>query len=109
MEIFSNVGTALLKYQHPETGMWYQIVDQGGRQGNYLESSVTCMLSYAFAKGVRMGLLPAEFMALRNMPISESFNIRSVWMLKATLPWKTPAEVPDWVAFPIGMDLSIIM
>jgi len=61
VEILKNVGTALLKYQHPETGMWYQIVDQGGRQGNYLESSVTCMLSYAFAKGVRMGLLPAEF------------------------------------------------
>jgi unsaturated rhamnogalacturonyl hydrolase len=63
LEIFTNVGDALLKYQHQETGMWYQIVDLGNRQGNYLESSVTCMLSYAFAKGVRKGLLSPEFFA----------------------------------------------
>jgi len=62
VEIFTQIGTALLKYQHPESGMWYQIVDQGDRKGNYLESSVTCMLSYAFAKGTRMGFLPAEFL-----------------------------------------------
>jgi unsaturated rhamnogalacturonyl hydrolase len=62
LEIFINVGTALLKYQHPQTGMWYQIINLGDRQGNYLESSVSCMLTYAFAKGVRKGLLPQEFM-----------------------------------------------
>jgi unsaturated rhamnogalacturonyl hydrolase len=61
LEIFVRVSAALLNYQHAQTGMWYQIVDLSDRQGNYLESSVTCMLSYAFAKGVRKGLLPPEF------------------------------------------------
>ncbi|MBN2677834.1 MAG: glycoside hydrolase family 88 protein [Anaerolineaceae bacterium] len=63
LEIFVNVSKALLNYQDMQTGMWYQIVDLGGRQGNYLESSVTCMLSYAFAKGVRKDLLPSEFLS----------------------------------------------
>ena len=62
VKIFRNVGNALLKYQHPQTGMWYQIVDMADRPGNYLESSVSCMLTYAFAKGVRKGLLPVEFL-----------------------------------------------
>jgi unsaturated rhamnogalacturonyl hydrolase len=62
VEIFLNVGTALLRYQEPRTGMWYQIIDLGDRPGNYLESSVSCMLAYAFAKGVRKGLLPFEFL-----------------------------------------------
>ncbi len=61
-DIFRNVGNALLKYQHPQTGMWYQIVNLGDRQGNYLESSASCMLTYAFAKGVRKGLLPEGFL-----------------------------------------------
>ena len=61
-DIFRAVGNALLKYQHTHTGMWYQIVDMGDRPGNYLESSATCMLTYAFVKGVRKGLLPEEFL-----------------------------------------------
>ena len=62
LEIFTRTSAALLNYQHPSTGMWYQIVDLGDRQGNYLESSVSCMLTYAFAKGVRKGLLQPEFL-----------------------------------------------
>jgi unsaturated rhamnogalacturonyl hydrolase len=61
-DIFRNVGIALLKYQHAQTGMWYQILNQGDRPGNYLESSASCMLAYAFVKGVRKGLLPEEFL-----------------------------------------------
>ena len=61
-DIFRDVANALLKYQHPHTGMWYQIINLGDRPGNYLESSATCMLTYAFVKGVRKGLLPEEFL-----------------------------------------------
>jgi unsaturated rhamnogalacturonyl hydrolase len=43
-----------------ESGLWYQVLDQGGRAGNYLESSASCMFAYAFAKGARQGHLPAD-------------------------------------------------
>ena len=48
--------SALRTYQH-ESGCWYQVTDQGGREGNYLESSGTCMVLYTLMKGIRLGLL----------------------------------------------------
>lgn len=42
-------------------GMWYQIVDRPDVEGNYLETSGTMMLCYAYLKGVRLGLLGEEF------------------------------------------------
>jgi len=46
------------------SGLWYQVLDQGERAGNYLESSASCMFAYAVAKGARLGYLPPEQRAL---------------------------------------------
>ena len=53
--IFQRLSDAVLKVQDESSGVWWQVVDQGGREGNYLESSVSCMLAYALAKGIRLG------------------------------------------------------
>lgn len=37
------------------TGGWFQVVDQGARDGNYIESSASAMFSYALLKGARLG------------------------------------------------------
>jgi unsaturated rhamnogalacturonyl hydrolase len=55
---------ALLKVQDPATGLWYQVLDQGDRPGNYLEASGACMFAYAMAKGVRTGHLPEYWLAV---------------------------------------------
>lgn len=47
---------AIAKYRDEKTGMWYQVVDKGNCEGNWVESSCTCLFSYAMAKAVRMGL-----------------------------------------------------
>jgi unsaturated rhamnogalacturonyl hydrolase len=60
--ILQRLAAALAKYQDTRTGLWYQVVDQGNREGNYLEASASCMLTYAFAKGVRKGYLGEEFL-----------------------------------------------
>lgn len=54
----------LAKYQDKNSGVWYQIMDQGTRQGNYLEASASCMFVYALAKGSRLGYLPANYTAV---------------------------------------------
>ncbi|GAB4024198.1 hypothetical protein GCM10028809_00500 [Spirosoma gilvum] len=54
---------ALVKFQDPKTGCWWQVTDRMGDKGNYLEASGSCMFVYALAKGVRMGYLPASMMA----------------------------------------------
>lgn len=37
-----------------------QVMDKGGEEGNYLESSASAMFVYTLAKGVRMGYLSKD-------------------------------------------------
>ena len=60
VEILNHIYEVLPKYADPATGMWYQVLDQPGREGNYLESTASAMFVYAMLKGVRLGYLPAE-------------------------------------------------
>lgn len=50
-------------YADKQSGMYWQVVDQGGREGNYLETSGSSMIAYAMLKGARLGLLPEEYAA----------------------------------------------
>ncbi|MBR1649843.1 MAG: glycoside hydrolase family 88 protein [Lachnospiraceae bacterium] len=52
---------AMIKYQDKETGMWYQVVNFGGMDKNYLETSGSSIIAYAILKGVRLGVLPEEY------------------------------------------------
>ena len=56
-DILRRLAAAVLAVRDPDTGLWRQVLDQGDRAGNYLEASASCMLSYALAKGVRLGVL----------------------------------------------------
>lgn len=58
--ILQNLAASLIRFQDAATGLWYQVVDAADRPDNYRESSVSAMLTYAFAKGVRKGLLKHE-------------------------------------------------
>ena len=60
-EIFSDLMQHVSAYADPDTGMYWQVVDQGGREGNYLESSGSAMLAYAMLKGARLGVLSKEY------------------------------------------------
>lgn len=62
IEILGRTVTAVSQFQDPATGLWWQVVDQGNRPGNYLEASSTSMFVYAIAKGVRKGYLPANWL-----------------------------------------------
>jgi unsaturated rhamnogalacturonyl hydrolase len=55
---FKQTMAAVLKYQDPQTGLWWQVLDQSKTSGNYPEASASCMFTYAVAKGIRMGYLP---------------------------------------------------
>lgn len=59
--IFIEAIDGLLKYQDKETNMWFQVIDQSKREGNYPETSGTLMIAYALLKGSRLGFLPKEY------------------------------------------------
>ncbi|MVN77683.1 hypothetical protein GO988_15225 [Hymenobacter sp. HMF4947] len=56
-----HLAPALVRYQDAATGGWYQVLDQGQRAGNYIETSASCMFVYALAKGARLGYLDKKF------------------------------------------------
>ncbi|MFD1874462.1 alpha/beta fold hydrolase [Hymenobacter bucti] len=60
--ILGRLAAAAQRYQDPKSGLWYQVLDKGNAQGNYLEASASCLLTYALAKGVRQGYLPASYL-----------------------------------------------
>ena len=59
--IFGRLAETVLRYRDPGSAVWYQVMDRPGQEGNYLESSASCMFVYAFAKGARMGYLPPAY------------------------------------------------
>ena len=59
------ISNSLIQFQDP-SGLWYQVTDKGGSEGNYLESSGSSMFAYAMAKGVNKGYLPMKFKAIAN-------------------------------------------
>ena len=64
LRTYTDLIDAIVKVQDPVSGLWYQIVDQPNRKGNYHEASASSMFVYAIAKGVRKGYLPASYRAV---------------------------------------------
>ena len=59
-DAFVDLINSMIKYQD-ESGMWYQIVNYGGMDKNYLETSGSSIMAYALLKGVRLGILPESY------------------------------------------------
>lgn len=78
IEILNNVSTALLKVRDEDTGLWYQVLDQGRRQGNYIEGSGSAMFTYTFAKGAKKGYLAKKYMDIAN----DSFDSLTTVLIK---------------------------
>lgn len=66
IDVLKNTCSALLKVRDPETGLWYQVLNQVGREGNYIEGSGSSMFAYVFAKGTKMGYLDASYLEVAN-------------------------------------------
>jgi unsaturated rhamnogalacturonyl hydrolase len=47
----------VVKWQDQESGLWWQVLDQGGRGKNYLEATAAAMFVYTMARGVNEGYL----------------------------------------------------
>ncbi|MEI6276306.1 MAG: glycoside hydrolase family 88 protein [Prolixibacteraceae bacterium] len=62
--ILNQVATGVMKYQDAKTGLWYQVMDQGNRDGNYLEATGSSMFAYALQKAVRKGYISKDYKAV---------------------------------------------
>ena len=63
VRIINKLAEGTIKYQNPETGLWSQVPEQPGREGNYEEATASTMLTYFLLKGVRLGYLDNKYLA----------------------------------------------
>lgn len=66
VQVIRDLAASVARVQDSTTGVWWQVLDQPHRQGNYLEASASAMFTYAFAKGARVGVLDPSYLALAN-------------------------------------------
>ena len=52
---------AVIKWQDKKSGVWYQVMDQPGRKGNYLESTCSSMFAYVLLKAYNKGYLGTKY------------------------------------------------
>ena len=57
--ILAELMTDIADFADEESGMYWQVVDQPGREGNYLETSGSAMVAYGMLKAARLGILEA--------------------------------------------------
>lgn len=62
VSILQNLAKAIENFRDAKTGMWYQVTDQMGREGNYVESSGSAMFIYSWVKGAQKGYLDASYL-----------------------------------------------
>ena len=62
LKMFQELSSALLKFRDDKTKLWYQVIDQGNREGNYIETSSSAMFIYSFVKGYNKGYLDESYL-----------------------------------------------
>jgi unsaturated rhamnogalacturonyl hydrolase len=74
LEIFNNLSESLIQCQDPQTKLWYQVLDKGNLNGNYLEASGSLMFIYSFAKGANKGYLKRDFFNVATESFHSAFQ-----------------------------------
>mmetsp|Transcript_23006 Transcript_23006/g.66394 ORF Transcript_23006/g.66394 Transcript_23006/m.66394 type:complete len:426 (+) Transcript_23006:332-1609(+) len=59
--ILQDTTQALMKVRDLEQHLWYQVLDKGDREGNYLEASASAMFTYVFAKASKRRYIGTEY------------------------------------------------
>ncbi len=51
---------SLVRYQHKDTKMWYEVLDKPYESDNWAEGSCTNLFIYSYAKAMRLGIIEKE-------------------------------------------------
>ena len=64
LSILQKTCDALIRVRDPKTGLWFQVLNYVGREGNYLEGSGSAMFTYAFARGAHRNWLDKKYLSI---------------------------------------------
>lgn len=60
VDLFKEAISGILIYQDQDSKLFYQVIDKGNIDNNYLETSGSAMVAYAILKACRLGILQKE-------------------------------------------------
>jgi len=63
LAIVRDLARDLVSFQDPATGLWFQIVDKPKLEGNFLETSSSCMFTYFLDVALKRGYIGNEYKA----------------------------------------------
>lgn len=66
VRILQGIFDKLPEYADSASGMWYQVLDTPGREGNYVEATCSAMFVYSMLKGIRLGILEIPLKTARE-------------------------------------------
>ncbi|UII27150.1 glycoside hydrolase family 88 protein [Fulvivirga maritima] len=61
LQVADRMAQGIVKSQDEQTGVWYQVLNKGEKEGNYLESSASSMFTYFLLKGVSKGYIDSKY------------------------------------------------
>lgn len=64
LAVLNKMANAVKMSQDKESGLWWQVMDQPGKEGNYLEASCSSMFTYAMFKAVNNGWIDESYRAV---------------------------------------------
>lgn len=73
LRVLKKLADGVCRWQN-EKGVWYQVTDQGSREGNYMEASCSCMYACFLLRAVQAGYLSHEYDACIENAIDGIFK-----------------------------------
>lgn len=62
LSILNKLAKQIKNRQDAKTGVWYQVIDRSGDEGNYLEATCSTMFVYTLLKAIRKGYIDPSYM-----------------------------------------------
>ena len=59
--LIKKTSEGIVKHQDAASGVWWQVMDKGGKPGNYMEATASAMFVYSMAKAVNNGYLSRDY------------------------------------------------
>jgi len=100
MSMLKDAVDAMIAFQNAESGMFWQVIDKAGVEGNYLETSGSALFAYAVLKVCALATCPSGTPPTARRPSTAPATAISAWA--QTVPCSLAASVwwPGLAALP---------
>lgn len=75
VDMLADLLKTAVRYFDSEKGLWYQVLSDPGRDGNWCETSCSSLFAYAYHKAARMGYVDKSYSAVAKRAYEGIINI----------------------------------